>query len=225
MERSVAQVPMFAQGWSSLGVLYMHEYTFGYNVHADREPPLERAQKALRRALDLDSSGRVAAATLASLQLVTGDGQAFDDAVERALAINPAHPGMLAQVGSLLILSGDWQRGAGLIDEALPFAEHVPAWHYEAFALRYLETHQYEEAMHWALKVDAPSWWVTPMTIAASAELAGRHDIAARELKRLIELDPDFPTRGPEMLRRFHMDDTLLEALLKGLRGAGLNVS
>jgi adenylate cyclase len=225
MERSVQRVPTFAQGWSSLAVLYLHEYTFGYDPRADLEPPLDRALNAVRRSLDLDGSGRVAAVSLASVRLATGNQQAFNDAVQRALAMKPAHPGVLAQIGFLLILSGDSKRGAELIDGALPFAVHVPAWHYAAFALRYLETQQYEEAMHWALKVDAPNWWVAPMIVAASAELAGRHDIAMREAKRLLELEPRFATRGPELLRRLHMNDPLLDAVLKGLRGAGLNVS
>jgi adenylate cyclase len=225
MERSVARVPTFAQGWSSLGVLYLHEYTLGYNVQMDRPPPLERALDAVRRSLDLDRSGRVAAATLASVQLTLGNVQGFQDAVSRALAITPAHPGMLAQIGMLLMLAGDCKRGAELVDDALPFAVHVPAWHYTAFAFRYLQAGQYEEAMHWALRVDAPRWWGAPMVVAASAELAGRHDIAEREVRRLLELEPDFAVKGAELLRRWNMNDSLLETLLKGLEGAGLHMA
>ncbi len=102
---------------------------------------------------------------------------------------------------------------------------HVPAWHYTAFAFRYLQTRQYEDALQWALKVDAPNWFIAPMTVAACAELAGRHDIAEREIKRLLELEPDFVTKGPELLRRWRLNDELLEALLSGLRRAGLEVS
>jgi hypothetical protein len=225
MERSVARAPKFAQGWSSLAVLYLHEHTFGYDAQPGREPPLDRALEAVRRSLDLDSSGRVAAASLASVQYIRGDTRAFDDAVRRALAIKPAHPGMLSQIGMLLMLSGDWQRGAELVEETLPFAVHVPAWHYTAFAFRYLQTRQYGEALQWALKIDAPNWWVAPMTVAASAELAGRHDIAAREVKRLLDLEPEFATRGPELLRRWRLNPELYEALCDGLRRAGLHIS
>ena len=225
MERSVARAPKFAQGWSALAVLYLHEYIYGYNPQHGRAPALERAFDAVGRSLDLDRSGRVAAASQASVQYARGNAQGFADAVEHALAIKPAHPGMLAQIGILLTVSGEWRRGTQLVQDALPFAVHVPSASYTAFAFRYLQTRQYEEAFQWALKVDAPSWFIAPMTIAACAELAGRHDIAQREVKRLLELEPDFVTKGPELLRRWRLNDELLEALLTGLRGAGLEVS
>jgi len=225
MERSVARAPRFAQGWSSLAVLYLHEYTFGYDAQPSRKPALDRALEAVRRSLDVDGSGRVAAATLASVQYVRGDTRAFEDSVARALAIRPAHPGMTSQIGMLLVLSGDWRRGAALVEEALPFAVHVPGFNYTALAFRYLQTRQPEEALRWALKVDAPNWWVAPMTAAASAGLAGRHDVAAREVKRLLELEPDFAITGPTLLRRWRLNDELLEAVLAGLRAAGLEVS
>lgn len=224
MERSVARAPRFAQGWSALGVLYLHEHIFGYDPQPGPEPALDRALQAVRRSIDIDSSGRVAAASLASIQYARGDDRAFADAVQRALAIEPAHPGMLAQIGLLLTMSGDWRRGNELVEGALPFAMHPPAWNYTAFAFRYLETGQYEEALHWALKVDAPDWFVAPMTAAASAELAGRHDVAQREIKRLLELEPDFATAGIAKLRRWRLDDRLIRALCQGLRNAGLEV-
>ncbi len=225
MERSVARAPKFAPGWSALAVLYLHEYIYGYNPQPGRAPALDRAFDAVGRSLDLDSSGRVAAASQASVQYARGNAQGFADAVEQALAIKPVHPGMAAQIGMLLTLSGDWRRGVQLVQDAVPFAVHVPSWNYTAIAFRYLQTGQYEDALQWAMKVDAPSWFIAPMTVAAAAELAGRHDIAQREIKRLLELEPDFATQGPELLRRWRLNDELLEVLLLGLRRAGLAVS
>ena len=225
MERSVARSPKFAQGWSALAVLYLHEYIFGYNPQPGRVPALDRAFEAVGRSLDLDGSGRVAAASQASVQYVRGNTQGFDDAVRHALGIRPAHPGMLSQIGMLLTLSGDWARGTQLVQDALPFTVRVPASNYAAVAFRYLQTRQFDEALRWALKADAPNWFIAPMTVAACAELAGRHDIAQREVKRLLELEPDFATKGPELLRRWRLNDELLEVLLAGLRRAGLDVS
>jgi TolB-like protein len=225
MERSVASAPDFAQGWSALAALYLHEYIYGYDPQPGRAPALDRAFDAVGRSLDLDSSGRVAAASQASVQYARGNVQGFDDAVDQALALRPMHPNTSAQIGMLLTIAGDWQRGSQLLQEATPFSVHPPAWSYAAFAFRYLETRQYEEALQWALKVDAPNWFIAPMIVAASAELAGRHDIAQREVKRLLTLEPDFAAKGPELLRRWRLNDELLAVLLAGLRGAGLDVS
>ena len=225
MERAVARAPKFAQGWSALTILYQHEHIYGYNPQPNRPPALDRALEAGDRSFDVDVAGRVAAAAQAGVQYMRGNADGFKDAVAHALAIKPAHPGMLAQIGMLLTVSGDWRRGNQLVQDALPYAVHVPAWNYTAFAFRYLQTHQYDEALQWSLKVDAPDWFVAPMTVAAAAQLAGRHDIAEREIKRLLELEPDFATKGPELLRRWRLNDELLEVLLAGLRGAGLDVS
>jgi adenylate cyclase len=225
MERAVATAPGFAPGWSALAVLYLHEYTFGYNPESGRGPALDRAIEAVRRSLDVNGGGRVAAASLAGVQYVRGDDEAFAAAVHRALSITPAHPGMLAQIGMLLIVAGDLTRGVPLVEDAMPFAVHPPVWHYTAFAFANLEAGHYEEALQWALKVDAPKWFVAPMTVAACAALAGRPDIADREIKRLLTLEPDFATKGPILLRRWRLSERLLEPLLEGLRRAGLQVS
>jgi adenylate cyclase len=225
MERSVARVPKFAMGWSALAVLYLHEYVFGYDPQPGRGPPLDRALEAVRRSLDITGGGRVAAASLAGIQYTRGDDAAFAAAVDRALAITPGHPGMLAQIGMLLTVAGDLSRGLPLVKDAMPFAVHTPVWQYTALAFADLQTGQYEDALHWALKVDATDWFVAPLTAAASAALAGRQEVADRELKRLLALQPDFATKGQALLRRWRLNDQLRDALLEGLRRAGLQVS
>jgi tetratricopeptide (TPR) repeat protein len=162
---------------------------------------------------------------LASIKYARGEDAAFAAAVDRALAITPAHPGMLAQIGMLLTVAGDLNRGVPLVKDAMPFAVHPPVWHYTALAFAALRAGQYDEALDWALKVDAPDWFVAPMTVAASAALAGRQEVADREIKRLLTLEPNFATKGPALLRRWRLNDKLLGALLEGLRRAGVQVS
>jgi adenylate cyclase len=128
-------------------------------------------------------------------------------------------------MGYLLIEAGDWQRGAPLLDEALPLTTNVPGWAYIGYAFRYLETHDYEQALDSALRSDAPNWFVTSMTVSASAALAGRMDIARREKARLLELYPDFENTGRAQLAKWNLDPTLLAALLEGLRLAGLTLA
>jgi hypothetical protein len=87
-----------------------------------------------------------------------------------------------------------------------------------------LETGDYQQALDWSLRSDAPNWFVTPMTVTASAALAGRVDIAKREKARLLELYPDFESTGRAQIAKWNLDPTLLAALLDGLKLAGLNL-
>jgi adenylate cyclase len=222
MQRAVLSEPRYAQAWSALAVLYLHEHSFGYSPQHDRGAALDRALEAMRRALDIDGDDRVAAMAMAGIRLASNDIEGFERAVERALAITPVLPPMLAQVGYLRVLAGDGEHGLALVDQAIPETAYVPGWYYAAHSFRYLQTAEYEKALEWALKTDAPSWFATPMTAAAAAALAGRTDIAERELARLLELDPDFPRVGPERLRAWGLNEELRATLLEGLRLAGM---
>jgi TolB-like protein len=224
LQRAVEVDPGFALAWSSLAVLYLHEYTYGYDPQPDRGPALDRAREAVRRALDLDGSGLVAGMTLASIRLVSGDRAGFEQAVERALALRPRHPAVAAQIGYVLTLSGDWQRGRPLVEQALPATVRPPGWYNGAFVLADLQQQNYGEALQAALQIDAPDWIGTSVLVTASAALAGRTDIAERESRRLLALYPDFPRTGGTLLRRWGMPDELLATLLDGLRLAGVGV-
>jgi adenylate cyclase len=225
MQRAVKGEPRFSPAWAALGVLYLHEHLYGYSPQPDRAPPLDRALEAVRTSLDIDGTDRVASVTLAGIRLAGGDRHEFDAAVERSLAMKPLHPAVALLLGYLLVEGGDWQRGATMLDEALPLTTNVPGWAYVGFAFRYLQTHDYEQALEWSLRSDAPNWFVTPMTVAASAALVGRTDIAQREKARLLALYPDFETTGRAQIAKWNLDPTLLAALLDGLKLAGLNLA
>ena len=225
LQRAVKGEPRFAPAWSALGVLYLHEHLYGYSPRPDQAPPLDRALEAVRTSLDIDGSGRVAEVTLAGVRLASGDRPSFEAAVERPLTAKPLHPAVALLLGYLLIESGDWQRGKPLLDDALPLTTNVPGWANIGYAFGYLETHDYERALEWSLRSDAPNWFVTPMTVTASAALAGRADIARRERARLLELYPDFESTGRAQIAKWHLHPALLAALLDGLKLAGLNLA
>ena len=225
LQRAVKGEPRFAPAWSALGVVYLHEHLYGYSPQPDRAPPLDRGLEAARTSLDIDGSGRVAAVTLAGIRLAGGDRHAFDAAVERCIEMKPLHPAVALLLGYLLIESGDWQRGTPMLDEALPLTTNVPGWAYIGYAFRYLQTHDYELALEWSLRSDAPNWFVTPMTVTASAALAGRTDIMQREKARLLKLYPDFESTGRAQIAKWNLDPTLAAALLDGLKLAGLNLA
>jgi adenylate cyclase len=224
MQRAVLSEPRYAQAWSALAVLYLHEHSFGYSPQPDRGAALDRALEAARRALDIDGNDRVAAVAMAGIRLSSGDTEGFRRAIERALAITPVLPPIVAQVGYLRVLAGDGEQGLALVDQAIPETAYVPGWYYAAHSFRYLQTAEYGQALEWALKTDAPNWFATPMTAAAAAALAGRNDIAQRELARLLELDPNFPRTGPERLHAWGLHEDLRATLLEGLRLAGMTV-
>jgi TolB-like protein len=224
LQRTVEEVPDYAEAWAGLATLHLHEHVYGFNPLPDAPPPLERALEAARRSLDLDGSGRAVAVTLIGIRHAAGDDAGFERAIERALEIVPPHPAILAHVGFLLTLSGDWERGIPMLDQAIPLTANPPQWLMAAYAFRYLETEDYAEALDAALRMDAPNWFVAPMTVAAAAALADRPDIAERETARLLALYPSFSDTGREQLERWRMSKALEATIIAGLEHAGLKV-
>jgi tetratricopeptide (TPR) repeat protein len=223
-ERLAAIMPNRPEVWSSLAVLYLHERTFGYGDPADRATAIDRALEAVRKSLDIAGNDRIAAWAMAGIRLSSGDREAFERAAERALEIGPVLPAMRGQIGYLYVIAGDWQRGLPLVEQAISDTASVPGWYYIGYAFRYLQTGDYAQALDWALRIDAPSWFATPMTVAAAAGLAGRADIAEREAARLLELEPDFAVSGRAQLEAWGLNDELRARLLEGLLLAGLPV-
>jgi adenylate cyclase len=224
MQRAVLAEPRLAMAWSALATLYLHEYIHGYTPQPDRGPALDRALEAARTSLDIDSSGRVAAVALAGIRLARGDRVAFERTVARTLELRPAHPAVLANIGYLLMIAGDHERGFHLLDEAMPGIFDVPSYVYLGYALGYLQRGDYERALEAAQKIDSQDWVIAPLAKAATAALAGRRDICERELQRLLELDPDFASSVVGLLERAQLNPVTRATVIEALRSAGLAI-
>jgi tetratricopeptide (TPR) repeat protein len=73
LERAVERAPNYADAWAALAFAYSEEYGQGYNARAQA---VERAQSAIRRALELDSSNQLAYFTLGRLAFFAAIGRA-----------------------------------------------------------------------------------------------------------------------------------------------------
>lgn len=211
-----------AAGWAALALVHLHEHLYGYNPFGGA-PALERAREAVRTALDIDGRNLLAIFAMIGVRFASGEMDEFFATTERFLALDPPPSGG-AQVGMLLALSGQWERGIRLIDAALEHAPDPPGWFYVPEALYYLRVGDHAAALDWALRIDAPDWYVAPLTVAATAAYAGRDELARRSVERLLELVPELESEGRARLRRWHVDDPLLEQLIAGLRLAGVEI-
>lgn len=125
------QAPGYADGWAMLSFLYQEEYGFGFNPQPD---PLERALQAARRATDAAPSNAFAQTALARTLFFRKEFQAFRTAAEQAITLNPMDGAMLANVGTMLAYSGDWERGCALIEKAMQLNPRHPGWYWFPFS-------------------------------------------------------------------------------------------
>lgn len=220
-ERVVERRPELASAWAGLALLDLDTYGsyFGGDVARSKEILL-RARKAIETAKRLESQN--ARAALAEARLLYFEGHPdFATSVDRVLSLDPDNSETLAVIGTLLVVSGQPERGLSLVDRASELAPNPPG-HYEiARAAAHLLNGDAEQALDAAQHIGAPNWYAMPLFIAAAAGLAGNEEVAARALDQLRTIDPDFEHTVFGRLHKWRYDRALVLALMDGLTAAG----
>ena len=95
--------------------MYGEEHRFGFNARPDC---LDRALRAAQRAADAAPSSHLSHFALAQAHYFRKEFEAFRNAAERAIALNPRDGAIVEFIGHLLAFAGDWERGCELGERA-----------------------------------------------------------------------------------------------------------
>jgi len=222
LENVVKQPPDRADCWANLGLLYREEYTHGFNLRPD---PLGRALAASRRALDVEPTNHFAHAALASTLFFQRDFPGFRVAAERAIALNPLEGYSLGYLGMLIAYSGDWERGCALAARAMELNPNHPGWYWFPQVTNAYRQRDYPASLQLALKVNLPGFWRTQLMLAvAYAQLPGQQASAAKAVRELLKIKPDFALDPRQELKKWY-DDELTDRMMEDLRYAGLKAA
>ena len=220
LERAVQQAPGYADGWAVLSLLYADEYGLGFNAQPD---PLGRALQAARRAADAAPSNSYAQTALAKTLFFRKEFQAFRAAAEQAISLNPMDGAKLANLGSLLAYSGDWERGCALAERAMQLNPRHPGWYWFPLVYNAYRKGDYQGSVNLALKINLPGFFPTYEALAAAYGQLGERDAASQSLSEMLKLVPSFGKIG-RVLKSKWFDPEMVEHVLDGLRKAGLEI-
>ena len=221
LERAVQQAPGNAEIWAMLSMLYGEEHRFGFNAAPD---PLGRALQAARQAVAAAPSSHYAQLAMAQALFFRKDFDAFRNAAERALVLNPMDGSSMEYLGHLLAFAGDWQRGCELAEKARHLNPHHPAWYW---ALPFLDAYRkadYVTARPFILKAGMPGQFFSQSLLAAVCGQLGERAAAEESVREVLALKPDFPQIAREEFAKWYPPE-LVERLIEGLRKAGLDTS
>lgn len=224
LERAVQQAPNHAACLAMLTIVYAEEYIHGFNPRPDRPDPLDRALVTARRATEAAPSDHLAFHALATVLYYRGERQAFRNAAERAVALNPMDGYTAAYQGFLTAYGGDWERGCALAERARKLNPHHPGWYWFPSVFNAYRQREYREALDAALKINMPRFWRAHLALAAVYGQLGEHAAAGASLRQLLTLKPEFAAAPRAELRKT-WDPELVEHLMDGLRKAGLEVA
>lgn len=145
-----------------LAYLYLDEDRFGLNRRAPAPVAALRAREAAERAVLLDPAN---ARGLQSLMTVLFFNQEPDAALrvgETALALNPNDTEVLAEFGSRLAQTGDWQRGAVMMEEAIARSAVRSGYYVGMVALAYYMQGDDSRAVEWIRRADLKQFSISP---------------------------------------------------------------
>jgi TolB-like protein len=221
LELAVQKAPAFGDAWASLAILCVQDYAQGFNLKADS---LASGLAAARRALEAAPSNYMAQCSLAQALFFHKEFQSFRIAADRAAALNPNDGSCIALLGELTTYTGDSERGLALVGRAKQLNPHHPGWYWYADFYNAYQQSDYRGALNFALKVNLPGHWFQHATVAAASGQLGETDAAAKALRDLLKLRPDFAARVRKDMEKWWKPD-YVEHLIDGLRKAGLKIA
>jgi adenylate cyclase len=221
MEQAVTREPECGLAWSQLAQLYGQNHTLQFSP---LETPLEKALIFAKKGVSLDSQNQLVRATMAYLYFRYNERDLFRLEVEKAMALNPNSPLLIGYLGWLLALYGEWDRGLAILGKGMALNPHYPGWFRMAPYFYFYRQGKYMDALHEAQQFQMPQFFWDLLLRAAALGQLGREREAAQAVAELLRLKPDFSTNGPFLIGCYVKVKDLADALLDGLRLAGLKI-
>ncbi len=214
----------YSCAWAALTFLYLDEYRLQINPQPDAEPPLHRAMHAATKAVELNSDCPMAYQALFCTHFHRQEIDEFLSAGERALQLNPNHADMLADLGLDLYLIGDRERGLALAEKAIRLSPIHPGWYHCAHSIHLFWTKDYQQALRELKKFNMPQHYAYHLLLAGTYAHLGQQEDARNTVNYLTEYHATFVANPLIELRKWNVDEDLIDLLLEGLRLAGMKL-
>ena len=217
LERATEADPSFAAGFAALAEIVLQEHRRGLNPRAGDEPPLERALRAARRAVEVTPGSAHAHQALMDTLFMRGEYALALEAGEKAVTLNPYHPSVLGCYGARLIALGHVEKGARYLREAAQGGAVRPGWlEFYLFLAAYLSDDQRGAAMH-ASQIVLDRFSLGLLAHALVAVQSGKPALAREHLAQLGEKQPRWRDDLPREIRKLFPAEAIAVRLIGDL--------
>ncbi|MCS0461296.1 MULTISPECIES: adenylate cyclase [Rhizobium] len=222
LESAVARFPTFATAWAMLSIIYLDEDRFKFNPSNDASSPLDRSLQAARRAVQLDpGNARAQQALMTALFFMQNVPEALRVG-EQALLTTPNDTELLGEFGTRVAMSGAWQRGAELLDQAIALNPGGGGYYHGTRALAAYMLHDDKTAVIEIRQADLQKFPLFHAVAAIIYADAGMMEDARREAARFNEMRPDFIRNIVAELRSRNIQPDDRARMITDIRKAGL---
>jgi tetratricopeptide (TPR) repeat protein len=225
LERVIEAEPSFAAAYTSLSELILQEYRRNLNVRAGDAPPLERALRAARRAVELRPGSARAYQALMDVYFLKGEYALTLATGEKAIALNPYNPNLLACYGARLVALGQVEKGARVLKDAVADIVVRPPWiDFFLFLAAYL-VDDGDAAATYAGQIMSDKFAIG---FAARALVAAQHgdaNAARQLLDQMVAMHPGWREDPRRELKKLFPSEAVTDRLARDLALAGLNAT
>jgi adenylate cyclase len=224
LQRAVELDPDYADAWAVLANVYAQEHRQRFNPRPELYDPREHSLAAAKRAVEIEPRNPTAQLMLANALFDRHDVVGFRAAGERAIALNPNDPEILAHFGLRLVYMGQWERGVALVTKAIALNPEFPEWYRDPLIFYYYQTGDYERALVESQRREVSRLWRLLFRAMILGQLVRREE-ARPAITAALELKPDVRERLFDMARVWNVPDPHIEHMAEGLRKAGLAIA
>jgi TolB-like protein len=209
--------PAHALAWACLSRLYLHEHQHRMNLLPES---VERARRAARRAVEIDSTCQMGWETLAEASYFARDLGTFRTAGERAMSLNPLNTSTAAIVATLIAFGGEWDRGVEITRGAMALNPHHPGWYHFTLFYDQYRKREYEKALETTKRINMPEFLWTHFVTAAVCGRLDRREEAGLALAALSSVMPDYRKALRPHLELWILDVDVVEQTMEGFSKA-----
>lgn len=223
LEEAVRRDPHYVDAWAMLAWLYMDEGRFDWLKEGTKEAAYRRAIFTAQHALALDRNNISALKAMSSTLHYKGDYAESERVQRQALALNPHDPDTLAQLGWRLAVRGNFEEGIPFLRKAIDGSVNPPGWYYHLIAIDQYLRGDYDEMLASAQRSTVDGSGISWSFVAIAEGALGQKDEARAALVKMAKKSPLLARDPATAYRRHQAIDRIVDALVSGLRKAGLN--
>jgi TolB-like protein/tetratricopeptide (TPR) repeat protein len=222
LEAATERDPDYAEPWALLGWLHLDAARYGFVPDDQVAGEMAQALGLASRAVAVEPENVLALRALSAVQYHLGNFDESERIQRQALALNPNDPDTLAQLAWRLCYRGRWEEGLAYAERAIARTVDPPGWYYDPITIHlYLEGRYREMLVSAERTATGDSQGMAFLAIAYGA--LGDHAAAQQALATVAEQAPGFYRDPAGAFRRFEPLESIVIALMDGLRKAGWN--
>lgn len=224
LERAIAAEPDYGPAYSALALMNIDRHRFGFGGGDPNGEALARAADLARQAVALEP--RASQPYLALSLSLWFQHQIAESlaAAEQGLSFNPNNAELMADLGLRYALRGDWSKAMDLVDSAYERDPSAPTGYRVAHFLHVYMQGDFQDALIEADRIRAVSTTYGHIARAAALGQLGRSSEAAAAVADILRIDPDYAGKARADLAKRNMAPEIIDAIIDGLRKAGMAV-